>query len=332
MNIREIARIADVTPGTVSKVLNNYPDVGEATRKHVLEIIEEYQYAPKVSPRRKGKAIPKIGLVTEGVYNPLYSHIEDMLSILIHNSGYLVLGFHDNYHAQDKTEKMTEMIRQLNQEKLSGLIYIGGNFAPVPREVFRQLPCPAIFINTVLPEQEDELTYSSIQVSHFQTAFGQMKSLIDQGHQNICTVISSFIDNSVYGLRVQAYQAALRMAGNETNWYIETDYQYQKTYDGIKVHFLNHPETTAVCCVSDTMVPAILRALHDLKIPAENVKILSFDGLESVAYCIPSVTTFAQPVADMVKHTAQLMKGLILQEQNHQHVTFQPLLMRRESC
>ena len=210
MNIREIARIADVTPGTVSKVLNNYPDVGEATRKHVLEIIEEYQYAPKVSPRRKGKAIPKIGLVTEGVYNPLYSHIEDMLSILIHNSGYLVLGFHDNYHAQDKTEKMTEMIRQLNQEKLSGLIYIGGNFAPVPREVFRQLPCPAIFINTVLPEQEDELTYSSIQVSHFQTAFGQMKSLIDQGHQNICTVISSFIDNSVYGLRVHRQPCAWR--------------------------------------------------------------------------------------------------------------------------
>ena len=159
-----------------------------------------------------------------------------------------------------------------------------------------------------------------------------MKSLIDQGHRNICTVISSFIDNSVYGLRVQAYQAALNMAGNETNWFIETDYQYQKTYDGIKVHFLNHPETTAVCCVSDTMVPAILRALHDLKTPAESVKILSFDGLESVAYCIPSVTTFAQPVADMVKHTAQLMKGLISQEQNHQHVTFQPLLMRRESC
>ena len=38
MNIREIARLADVTPGTVSKVLNNYSDVGEATRKHVLEI------------------------------------------------------------------------------------------------------------------------------------------------------------------------------------------------------------------------------------------------------------------------------------------------------
>ena len=44
---------------------------------------------------------------------------------------------------------MTEMIRQLEKEKLSGLIYIGGNFAPVSRDLFRQLPCPTIFIDTV---------------------------------------------------------------------------------------------------------------------------------------------------------------------------------------
>ncbi len=332
MNIREIARLADVTPGTVSKVLNNYSDVGEATRKHVLEIIEEYRYEPKTPSRRKGKDVPKIGLVTEGVYNPLYSHMEDMLSILIHNSGYLVSGFHDNYHSQDKTEKLTEMIRMFEKEKLSGLFYIGGNFSSVSRDVFQQLPCPTIFINTVLPEQADELLYSSVQVSHFQTAFNQMKYLLDQGHEHICAVISSLIDNSVYGVRAQAYRTALQLAGNSAHWFIETDYQYQKTYEGVKAHFLAHPETTAVCCASDTMVPAVLRALRDLDISPENVKTLSFDGLESAAYCVPSVTTFAQPINDMVKYSAQLMKGLIAKEQNHQHITFQPLLMRRESC
>ena len=41
MNIRDIARLANVTPGTVSKVLNNYPDISEATRQHVLQIIKE---------------------------------------------------------------------------------------------------------------------------------------------------------------------------------------------------------------------------------------------------------------------------------------------------
>ena len=47
MNIRDIARLAEVTPGTVSKVLNNYPDIGEATRQHVLKIIEENHFEPR---------------------------------------------------------------------------------------------------------------------------------------------------------------------------------------------------------------------------------------------------------------------------------------------
>ena len=46
MNIRDIARLAGVTPGTVSKVLNNYPDISTATRQHVLQIITENQYDP----------------------------------------------------------------------------------------------------------------------------------------------------------------------------------------------------------------------------------------------------------------------------------------------
>lgn len=49
MNIRDIARLAGVTPGTVSKVLNNYPDISTATRQHVLQIITENQYDPRPS-------------------------------------------------------------------------------------------------------------------------------------------------------------------------------------------------------------------------------------------------------------------------------------------
>ena len=51
MNIRDIARLANVTPGTVSKVLNNYPDISETTRQHVLQIIAESKYAPNNSAR-----------------------------------------------------------------------------------------------------------------------------------------------------------------------------------------------------------------------------------------------------------------------------------------
>ena len=68
MNIRDIARLANVTPGTVSKVLNNYPDISEATRQHVLQIIKENQYTTKNGGRKFKQAVtPRIGLVSENV-------------------------------------------------------------------------------------------------------------------------------------------------------------------------------------------------------------------------------------------------------------------------
>ena len=66
MNIRDIARLANVTPGTVSKVLNNYPDISEATRQHVLQIIKENQYTTKNGGRKFKQAVtPRIGLVSD---------------------------------------------------------------------------------------------------------------------------------------------------------------------------------------------------------------------------------------------------------------------------
>lgn len=57
MNIRDIARLANVTPGTVSKVLNNYPDISEATRQHVLQIIKENQYTTKTAAESSNRLL-----------------------------------------------------------------------------------------------------------------------------------------------------------------------------------------------------------------------------------------------------------------------------------
>ena len=73
MNIRDIARLANVTPGTVSKVLNDYPDISEATKQHVLKIIKENEYTPVINTRqnRLAATATEIGLIVEGVYNSL---------------------------------------------------------------------------------------------------------------------------------------------------------------------------------------------------------------------------------------------------------------------
>lgn len=337
MNIRDIARLANVTPGTVSKVLNNYPDISESTKQHILKIIEDNQYDPKANVR-SSKTNPesnRIGLVIEGVYNGLYSIMNQMLSTRIHNAGYTIISFHDNFYVQDKTEKFSELKAKMERDKLCALIYIGGNFEQVTQEDFDSLPCPTIFVNTFLPFHAENTNHSSVQVSHFETAYAQMRYLIEKGHRNICTVISSTIDNSVYALRVNGYKAALSRDKLEHNFdhFLESDYLVEKAHKALLTHLKMHPEISAVCSEADVMVPGILRAIHDIgKIPGKDIDVISFDGLEDLGYYVPSVTTFAQPLPDMVNHIDNLLFGLINKESKHQNIIFRPTFLKRESC
>lgn len=339
MNIRDIARIANVTPGTVSKVLNNYPDISEATRQKVLAVIEEYQYNPASNSRNTisfstNKKL-NIGLVIEGVFNNASLEIEDMISIRFHNAGYTILSFHDNYYSQDKKEKFEELLNYASEHNLSGLIYLGGNFESISKHMFQKLPCPTIFVNTVLPINIYETNYSSVQCNHLEASEMQMKQLIKNGHKNIAILISSLADNSVYGLRLKGYKYALVNAGLEhnLNHIIEGDYIYSKSYQNVKAYLEQHPEITAICCSADIMVPAVLRAIHVLsKIPGKDIELISFDGLEILEYCIPTVSSFKQPTHEMADNIYDLLIGLISKKRNHQHVTFKCSFISRESC
>ena len=125
MNIRDIARLANVTPGTVSKVLNNYPDISEATRQHVLQIIKENQYTTKNGGRKFKQAVtPRIGLVSENVYNWVSETMQNLLSERFHNADYTVLSFQDNYFSQNKNEKFQELLTYIDRHQLTGLISV----------------------------------------------------------------------------------------------------------------------------------------------------------------------------------------------------------------
>ena len=74
MNIRDIAKISGVGVSTVSRVLNNHPDVKESTRENVLRVIKESNYVPNNSARiLKQNTTKNIGVLVKGVFNPFFS-------------------------------------------------------------------------------------------------------------------------------------------------------------------------------------------------------------------------------------------------------------------
>lgn len=337
MNIRDIARIANVTPGTVSKVINNYSDISEATRQKVLQVIEEHQYKPTTGSRATlnyGNK-PNIGFIFEGVYNPVYSEMEEMAMPRLHNAAYTILSYHDNYFVQDKREKFEELLEYANTHCLKCIVYVGGNFEEITQEMFDKLPCPTIFLNTVLPISFEKTNYSSIQCNNYETGKYQMERLITKGHKHILMVISSEDDNSIYGLRRKGYLAALeqhQLTDCMTN-VVDGQYIFPRTYEKTKAFLSAHPEITAVVCSADIMAPAVLRAAHDLgRTVGEDIDIISFDGMELLNYCIPSVTTFRQPKKEMIDAVYEQLMGLMNGEKQHQHITFQNELIIRESA
>lgn len=336
MNIRDIARLAKVTPGTVSKVLNNYPEISESTRQHVLQVIEANQYDPTANSRSgRSPANTRVGIFLESVFNPLYSYMEHILSRHVYNAGYTIFSFHDNFYQQDKWEKYQELAAYASANKLTALVYIGGNFGGLSAEQMDILGCPAVFVNTVLPLPAENARYSSVQVNHYDAAFAQMEYLIQRGHRKICTVISSDIDNSVYGIRAGAYRDALRKHGLEDclSAFLNTHYDRQLAYQEVSSYLAAQPDTTAVCSAADYIVPGILRAIHDAgREPGKDVAVIGFDGGSALNLCIPSVTTFEQPQEDMLEFASDLLFDLINGKRKHQHVIFQAKLFRGESC
>lgn len=337
MNIRDIARLANVTPGTVSKVLNNYPDISEGTRQHVMKVIAENQYIPRNSARslKLSSKIPQIGLAMEGIADWLHQAMAKTLSIRFHNADYTIMSFHDNYYSQDKVEKFQELMNYIDKHNLTGMVYLGGDFREVPQKYFESLSCPLVFVNTVLPVQIGTETYSSVQVDHYGTAVKQMEYLISRGHQNICTIISSTIDTSCYGIRRDAYQDVLRQHHLEHNlaYMLESHYLCRNAYQLAAACLKEHPEITAVCCATDAIATSAIKAICDAgRTPGRDVAIISFDGMEALQYCSPSITTFEQPQDEMTDFVYDLLLGLMNGKRQHLHITFQAKFQENESC
>lgn len=326
-----------MTPGTVSKVLNNYPDISDATRQNILRIIEENQYTPRNSARslKLTSKIPQIGFGMEGICDWVQQIMARALSIRLHNADYTIMSFNDNYYTQDKTEKFQELLAYIDRHELTGLVYFGGEFKNVPVKYFQSLSCPVIFVNTVLPDQIGTETYSSVQVDHYGTAARQMEYLISRGHRNICTLITSEADTSVYGLRRNAYKDVLKHHGLEHNLshVIESHYICDYACPALSRHLKDHPEITAICSAADIATPAAIRAAHNAdRIPGKDIAIISFDGMESLQYFVPSITTFEQPWGEMANYVYELLIGLIDESRQHLQITFQAKFQENESC
>ena len=207
VNIRDIAKIAGVGVSTVSRVINNHPEVKEQTREKILEIIKENNYIPNKSARNlKKNNTNNIGVLIKGVFNPFFSEMLDIISKRISKAGYSMILEHHDYLTNDEMTNLKSMIKE---KRLQGVICLGGNFTEIKNDDFDDIAVPVVLSSVNHKYGKEFSKFSSVSIDNKKSAYLATKYLIDCGHKNIALMLGNEYDIGIGHLREKGYLKAL---------------------------------------------------------------------------------------------------------------------------
>lgn len=333
MNIRDIARISGVGVSTVSRVLNNHPDVKESTRENVLRVIKESNYVPNNSARiLKQNNTKNIGVLVKGVFNPFFSELINVIGNKINEHKYTMILQQNDYALEHEVENVISFVKE---KRLQGIICLGGNFIDLDEDSFKNIDVPIILtsVNTVSPLGKDK--YSTVGINNLQSSYDATNYLIQKGHKNIALMIGEENDFCISWWRYKGYVKALKdnnIEPNDENLIIG-DYDSKIAYE-VTLDFLKkRKDITAIFAISDVMAMGVAKAVIDSGLTVgKDISIVGFDGMNISRYYNPGITTIKQPMEEMAIKSVEILFDLLKNKCENQHVLLDTELIERESC
>jgi DNA-binding LacI/PurR family transcriptional regulator len=335
VTIKSVAREAGVSTQTVSRVINNRPDVAPETRQRVQEIIDKLGYHPSAVARSLIQQRSfTLGVITFGLQHVGPSRTLNGITYQAETRGYALLL---NELAEYELDDIQSVIPGILARHVDGIIWavpeVGDNFSWLEEGSF-EFPVPIIFLmagsGTNLP---------SVQIDNYAGGCLATRHLLDQGYRSIAHIRGP-LDWWVAEQRMSGWRDSMEQAGipvSENHW-VEGTWSAASGERAIKKLFAQYSEMDAVFVANDQMSLGVLKGAHErqLEIP-KDLGIVGFDGIpESINYW-PPLTTIYQDLHQLGRTAVEeLIKIIDAQnrgEASHepQRLLFQPELVVRAS-
>ncbi|NEZ48714.1 LacI family transcriptional regulator [Clostridium botulinum] len=332
ITIKDISRMAGVGVSTISRVLNNHPDVKDETREKVLAVIEKVNYIPNNSARNlKRNTSKNIGVLVKGIDNPFFSKMIKSIERKIDGKKYSMI-LHYNESRKDDFDSAIELIKE---KKLKGLICLGGDFDNLDRSQLENINVPIVVASSNISNDCSNNFFSSVVIENEKSAFDAVDYLCKLGHKNIGIITSGEEDRSIGRLRFCGYKNAISKNNIEFNEELVEigEYTFESGYKAMSKLLDKNLKITAIFATTDIMAIGAAKAILDrgLKIP-KDISIVGFDGIDYSRFFHPSITTVEQPVEIMAEKSIEILLDLINKGKNHQHLVLKTKLLKRESC
>lgn len=333
--IKDIARLCGVGVSTVSRAINNHPDINEETKEMIMKVIKENNYIPNNSARNLKRTDSKaIAVLIKGITNPFFSNMIKIFEKKIKEKKYSFI----LQHVDDREDEVDIAIELIKEKKLKGIVFLGGHFSH-PDEKLRQLNVPFVLSTIATVEKLDKSLCSSVSLDDYKESYKIVDYLCKQGHEKIAIITAPLDDESIGTLRFRGYVSALRDNGIEIDKNIIgimkanlESYSMDNGYAVTKELLDSGKEFTAVYAICDSMAIGACKAIFDYgKNVPKDYSVAGFDGLDLAKFYNPSITTIRQPVEKIAEETIKILFDVIGKKKLVEHKTFQGELVIGQS-
>lgn len=327
IRIEEIAKEAGVSRSTVSRVLQNHPNVKPDTREKVTEVMQQLGYRPNRLAR--GLVTGKfnfVGLIVGDVRNPFYSEVAHIAEDILNEQGYMVVLCNSDYNI----EKEKNYLNMMEDFGFAGVIMTSAAENSELATMLKNMDCPVVLINRYLRNFNSNV----VTIDNHLGGYLAVNHLLSLGHRNIA-MLAGPEDSSSSRERLEGWKEAFAEYNLPWPGVCYSDLHSKFGYD-FGLSLLKMPKNkrpTAVCAVNDAMALGVMQAFTEngLSIP-EDLSVIGFDDISPIVQSKIGLTTIRQPQEEMGKVAANMLldriKGI---ESSSKRVIFEPELIVRDS-
>jgi LacI family transcriptional regulator len=301
--IDDIARLAGVSKATVSRVINQKPDVDPATRANILRIMDEHGFVPSITASGLASGRTRlIGVLIPSLTWPLMPEILRGVADVVEQSSYeLVL--YSISHEQDRSEVID---RILAAKLTQGLLAVYPGYSTAYLSELHASGYPVVMLDD---QNVPTGTAPWVGADNRSGAHAAVTHLLQLGHRRIAH-IKGRAGYQCTDDRYQGYCEALVEAGltPDPALVVQGDFKIPGGAECARQLFALSERPTAIFAASDDMASGVLAAAeeHGIRVP-DDVALIGFDDAAPAAFVRPPLTTVRQPFFDMGRRAATLL-------------------------
>lgn len=314
LTIKDIAKQCGVGVSTVSRALNDHPDINQETKQKILKVVQENSFIPNNSARNlKRNESKTIAVIVKEIQNPFFATMLSIMETQIRKRGY------DFYirHVGKKQDEVEEAVQQVAERKVKGIIFLGGDFKKQEKKLAKiQVPYVA---STVKIPDKAEGCGSFVAIDDRAESCKIVDYLCSKGRKNIAILASDKKDTNIGKARLEGYRDALKANKIKEEktmvCYLEgkdMEYSMENGYLSAKRLISEHISFDVLFAISDLMAIGAAKALAEEKIKVpEEVLLAGFDGIDYTRFYEPEITTVQQPVEAMALESVNSLFEMI---------------------